>query len=63
MLKIGTDPRIRNNNGNYAFYYMEEIEQLNVISGSHSPGVLAAFESQNVEQINQMAKGNFHNLN
>ena len=37
---------------------MEDIEQLKVIYKSHYPGILAAFEKQNNEEIKKLARGN-----
>ena len=57
LFKVGIDPTIKNNAGNYASYYMEDIEQLKTIYKSHYPGILAAFEKQNVEEFRKLAKG------
>jgi hypothetical protein len=57
LFKVGIDPTIKNNNGKYASYYMEDIEQLNVIYRSHYPGILAAFVKQNVEDVSKLVNG------
>lgn len=59
MFKIGIDPTIKNNNGNYASYYMEDIEQFKIIYKSHYPGILAAIDKQNVEEVRKFARGEY----
>lgn len=57
MLKVGVDPRIKNNNEFEASNYMEDIEQLKAMQSAHSPGIWAAYEAGDAERIEQLLKG------
>jgi Ankyrin repeats (many copies) len=57
LFKVGIDPTIKNNHGNYASYYMEDIEQLNVIYKTHYPGIIAAVEKHSTKEVKQLLEG------